>query len=84
MLAALTRMILTLYFWQRKKHVLPLIIPMLFIMVIPFTSLLLKAQNFYTEGNILLLSINLIMIILMIWMVTEGILMVYQRVIASK
>jgi carbon starvation protein len=74
MLAALTLMILTLYFWQRKKPVLPLLIPMIFIMVITFTSLILKAQEFYTQGNSLLLVINLIMIILIIWMATEGIL----------
>ena len=84
MLAALTFMTLTLYFWQLKKPVLPLLIPMLFIMVITFTSLLLKAQAFYSQGNILLLTINIIMIILIIWMVIEGILLVFQKLTASK
>ena len=84
MLAALTLMILTLYFWQRKKPVLPLLIPMIFIMVITFTSLILKAQEFYTQGNSLLLVINLIMIILIIWMATEGILLVRKKFTNSK
>ena len=84
MLAALTLMILTLYFWQRKKPVLPLFIPMLFIMVITFTSLILKAQAFYAQGNNLLLSINLIMILLILWMVLEGLLLIYHKLTASK
>ena len=84
MLAALTLMILTLYFWQRKKPVLPLFIPMIFIMFITFTSLLIKAQAFYAQGNILLLAINLIMVLLIIWMVLEGIILVRQKITASK
>ena len=84
MLAALTLMILTLYFWQRKKPVLPLFIPMLFIMVITFTSLILKAQAFYTQGNILLLFINLIMILLILWMVLEGLLLIYYKFTVSQ
>ena len=84
MVAALTLMILTLYFWQRKKPVFPLFVPMLFIMGITFTSLILKAQAFYAQGNFLLLFINLIMILLIIWMVVEGLLLVYQKLTGSK
>jgi carbon starvation protein len=84
MLAALTLMILTLYFWQRKKPVLPLFIPMIFIMFITFTSLLIKAQAFYAQGNILLLFINLIMILLILWMVLEGLLLIYHKLTTSK
>lgn len=84
MLAALTLMILTLYFWQRKKPVLPLLIPMLFIMVITFTSLVMKAQSFYAQGNLLLLCINLFMLGLIIWMIIEGILIVQKKLKAIK
>ena len=74
MLAALTLMVLTLYFWQRKKPILPLFIPMLFIMLITFIALIIKAQSFHSQGNTLLFSINLVMIGLIIWMVFEGML----------
>jgi len=84
MLAALTFMILTLYFWQRKKPVLPLFIPMLFIMIITFTSLVMKAQSFHAQGNLLLLCINLIMLGLIIWMIIEGILIVQKKLKALK
>ena len=76
MLAALTLMVLTLYFWQRKKPILPIFIPMLFIMLITFIALIIKAQSFYYQGNTLLFSINLIMIGLIIWMIFEGMLIV--------
>ena len=84
MLAALTFMILTLYFWQRKKPVLPILIPMFFIMVITFTSLIMKAQSFHAQGNFLLLCINLIMLGLIIWMIIEGILIVQKKLKAIK
>jgi carbon starvation protein len=79
MLAALTLMVLTLYFWQRKKPILPLLIPMLFIMLITFIALIIKVQSFHSQGNTLLFSINLIMIGLIIWMVFEGMMIVKSK-----
>ena len=84
MLAALTLMVLTLYFWKRKRPVLPLFVPMLFIMLITFIALIIKAQSFYSQGNTLLFSINLIMIGLIIWMVFEGVLIVTHKSRAAK
>ena len=37
MLAALTLMVLSLYFWKKGRNILPLLLPMLFIMVITIT-----------------------------------------------
>ena len=84
MLAALTLMVLTLYFWQRKKPILPIFIPMLFIMLITFIALIIKAQSFHSQGNTLLFSINLIMIGLIIWMVFEGMLIVKGKFGSEK
>jgi len=84
MLAALTLMVLTLYFWQRKKPILPLFIPMLFIMLITFIALIIKAQSFHSQGNTLLFSINLVMIGLIIWMIFEGMLIVKGKFGSEK
>ncbi len=81
MLAALTLMILTLYFWQKKKPILPLIIPMFFIMGITFISLIVKIQTFFIQGNYLLLTITLVMTSLIIWMIIEGIISIKNRLI---
>ena len=72
MLAALTLLILTLYFWSKKKNVLPLFIPMIIIIIITFISLIIKLQAFYIQNNYLLLFISFIMILLILWMLIEG------------
>jgi len=79
MLAALTLMILSLYFWNKKKNILPLIIPMLFIMVITIISLILKTNEFLIAQNYLLLCINLILILLISWMIIEGLIQIKDK-----
>ena len=74
MLAALTLMILSIYFWQKKRNVLPLALPMIFIMAITIVSLLYKANEFFISGESLLLSIDLILIALVCWMIIEGVI----------
>jgi len=72
MLAALTLMVLSIYFWQKKKNILPLVLPMGVIILITLSSLVLKAIDFSNSGNMLLLSINVILILLTLWMIAEG------------
>ena len=71
MLAALTLMVLTLYYWQKKKPFLPLLIPMLIIMIVTFSALLANAVRIYGVNGILFI-LNLILITLIIWMIYEG------------
>ena len=72
MLAALTLMVLSLYYWQKKKPILPLLIPMVFIMVVTFTVLVSNAINFYGHNGILF-GLTIILMGLIIWMVFEGV-----------
>ncbi|MFQ6612380.1 MAG: carbon starvation protein A [Fidelibacterota bacterium] len=76
MLAALTLMILTLYYWQRKKPVLPLLIPMVFITVVTCTALIGNALRFYAT-NWVLFFLTLILMGMIVWMLVEGVLKVY-------
>jgi carbon starvation protein len=78
MLAALTLMILTLYFWQKKKPILPLLIPMLFIMFVTVTSLFIKAGQFL-KTNSFLFALDIFLIVLIIWMIIEGLLTVFYK-----
>jgi len=71
MLAALTLMMLSIYFWKKHKPVLPLIIPFIFITVTTLTSLAVKAQSF-VGNNRLLLVIDGILATLILWMLYEG------------
>ena len=77
MLAALTLMVLTLYFWQKNKPVLALLIPMILVMLVTIVTLCVKAMEFYSQ-NTLLFVINLFMIGLVMWMIVEGII-VFQK-----
>ena len=72
MLGALTLMVLTLYYWQKKKPILPLLIPMILILVLTFAALIINAINFFDQ-NIILFGITVLLIILILWMVFEGI-----------
>jgi len=72
MLAALTLMVLTLYYWKKKKPILPLLIPMVFIMVVTFTVLVSNAINFYGYNGILF-GLTILLMGLIIWMVFEGV-----------
>jgi len=71
MLAALTLMVLLLYSWSRKKPVLPLAIPFAFISIITLLTLIIKAGSFM-GNNRLLFGIDVILIILILWMLVEG------------
>ena len=77
MLAALTLMVLTLYFWQKNKPVLALFIPMILVMLVTIVTLFLKAREFYNQNTILFV-IDLFLIGLVIWMIVEGII-VFQK-----
>ena len=79
MLAALTLMVLSLYFWKKGKNILPLLIPMLFIMVITIISLIIKTNEFFLANNYLLLGINIILIVLIAWMIIEGALQIKNK-----
>jgi|TARA_Y100000310_G_scaffold149438_2_gene148783 carbon starvation protein len=78
MLAALTLMVVTLYFWQRKKSISALFIPMVLVMVATLSSLMLKTVDFYGQNNVLFL-INTILTVLIGWMIVEGILAARRR-----
>ena len=71
MLAALTLMTLSIYFWKKNKPILPLIIPFVFITVTTLSSLAVNAQSFI-GNNPLLFVIDCILATLILWMLYEG------------
>ncbi len=73
MLAALTLMVLSIYFWKKGRNILPLVLPMIFIMIITLISLILKTKEFLLDNNYLLLCINFTLIILILWVIFEAI-----------
>ena len=77
MLAALTLMVLTLYFWKRRKPVLPLLIPMAALTIITFSALIVNAISFYGTNDTLFI-LTIMLIILIVWMLFEGLVRVFR------
>ena len=73
MLAALTLLVISLYFWQRKRPVLPLVIPMILITIITIWAILLKIGEFWGVENWLLVGLSAVMLALILWMLLEGV-----------
>jgi carbon starvation protein len=72
MIAALTLLVLALYFWQRRRPVLPLVIPMLFVMAVTLFSLGLHLLEFWAHGQWLLVSVTVVLTALILWMSVES------------
>ena len=81
MLAALTLMILSIYFWKKKRNIIPLLIPMIMIMTITVSALIIKLNQSKTT---LLYSINGVLIVLIIWMIFEGLIYCFNLYKKSK
>ena len=79
MLAALILLVLTIYFYKKGKNVLILFIPMIFVISIAMISLFFKTQDFYYQNNIFLFTINSLLLVLIIWMLVEG-LLVFKKI----
>ena len=76
MLASLTLMIIAIYFWEKKKNIFPIIIPMITIAAITISALIIKISNSNTN---LLLIINGTLLLLIFWMLIEGIIYFIKR-----
>ena len=77
MLAALTLMVLTIYYWQKRKPILSLFIPMIIVMFIALSALVVNALTFFGNNNILFF-LTLMLIALILWMMYEGINKIIQ------
>ncbi len=74
LLAALTLMTLALYFLARKRPVWPLVIPMALVMPVAGLALFAKLQDFLAEGNAPLAALASLLLVLLLWMIVEGVL----------
>ncbi len=72
MLASLILMMLSIYFWKKKKPVFPLFIPFVFITITTFISLLFNAKLFINNGNLFLFTLEIVLIFFISWMLYEG------------
>jgi len=72
MIASLTLLVLALYFWQRRRPVLPLVVPMIFLIAVTMVSLALHLLQFWAASQWLLVSVTVVLTSLMLWMNVES------------
>jgi carbon starvation protein len=72
MIAALSLLIMALYFWQRRRPVLPLVLPMLFVMAVTMFSLGLHLVEFMAAQQWLLVTLTVVLTSLLLWMSVES------------
>ncbi len=72
MLAALTLMVLALYFWARRRPVLPLVLPMVFTMTVAFLAMGAKLMEFVARDDYPMAGLALVLLALNVWMLVEG------------
>lgn len=71
-LAGLTLAILAVMLMRKRRPVLPIMIPLLFVLVVSVYAALIQLGSFYREGNWLLLVLDLIIVIAAIWVIVES------------
>ena len=79
MLAALTLMVLALYFSARKRPVLPLVIPMVFVMLVTLLAMIANLREFLAHDNWPLAAIAALLLALILWMLVEGVAALRRR-----
>ncbi|MBX3274176.1 MAG: carbon starvation protein A [Sandaracinaceae bacterium] len=72
LLAALTLMVLTLYFAAKRRPVLPLLIPQLVVTAIALAAIGERLRAFLAAGDWVLGALASIMLALALWMLLEG------------
>ncbi len=78
LLAGLAFLVITFWLWRRGKPVWFIVLPTLFMLVMPAWALLVQLfgpNGWWTTGSVLLASIGLIALALEVWMLVEAALM---------
>ncbi len=82
LLAGLALMVISFYLWRRSKPVWFVVLPMIFMLIMPMYAMYLQVfrgtgggESWIEKGNWLVVSIGLATIALEIWMIVEAFLM---------
>src|SRR5699024_6972833 len=71
-LAGLTLSILAVMLMRKRRPVLPIMIPLLFVLVVSVYAALIQLGTFYRDGNWLLLILDAIIVVAEIWVIVES------------
>ncbi|MFC7375648.1 carbon starvation protein A [Brachybacterium sp. GCM10030267] len=72
LLAGLTLAILAVMLTRKRRPVLPVMIPLLFVLFVSVYALLIQLGGFLAEGNWLLLIMDIVILIAAVWVIVES------------
>lgn len=71
-LAGLTLAILAVMLMRKRRPVLPIMIPLLFVLFVSVYAAIIQLGSFYREGNWLLLIMDVIIVVAAVWVIVES------------
>ncbi|WP_454084472.1 carbon starvation CstA family protein [Georgenia sp. Marseille-Q6866] len=72
LLAGLTLSIVAVILLRKRRPVLPVLIPLVFVMAMSLFAAIVQVRTFYTSENWLLLVLDLVIIVAAIWVILEA------------
>jgi len=74
LLGSLSLLVISVYLFKRKSNGYVTLVPMIFLSLITFSSMIMNAIQFLNQKNWLLTGVSTIMIALALWILFEGVL----------
>ncbi|WP_298990246.1 carbon starvation protein A [uncultured Pseudokineococcus sp.] len=72
LLAGLTLSIVAVILMRKRRPVLPVLVPLVFVLVMSVFAAIVQVGTFYSTGNWLLLGLDLVIIVAALWVVVEA------------
>ena len=74
LLAGLTLSIIAVILLQKRRNVLPVLIPLVFVLVMSVYAAIVQLGTFYSSENWLLLGLDIIIIVAAVWVIFESVI----------
>ena len=71
-LAALTMAILVVMLLRKRRPVLPVMLPLVFVLVMSVFALVIQVGQYYAAGNWLLLALDVVVLVAALWVIAES------------
>ncbi|WP_277455323.1 carbon starvation protein A [Janibacter sp. DB-40] len=73
LLAGLTLGIISVMLLRKKRGILPVVVPMVFLLTMTIYALFVQLGTFYRDSNWLLLGLDLIILVAAVWVIVESV-----------
>jgi len=75
LLAGLAFLVVSFYLWRRRKPVWFIVLPMIFMLIMPAWAMFIQLPQWYQSGRTILVLIGVATLILEAWMIVEALLL---------